>query len=112
MEGKGAAAVKAIYDPMPEASQVVELQQSARQNGGTANGAAPPKEYQSGGVVHKEHSHMTNERLLAAGGTVAGAAFLGGALGGAIGVVAGAGAGLVVAIFSSKSKLKEGARRS
>jgi hypothetical protein len=60
----------------------------------------------------KGNTHMSNERLLAAGGTVAGAALLGGAFGGVFGAAVGAVAGLGVALYTAKSKGKEGARRS
>lgn len=62
-------------------------------------------------TVDKGNTHISNEKLLAAGGTVAGAAFLGGAFGGALGAALGAVAGLGVALYTAKLKGKEGARR-
>ena len=63
-------------------------------------------------AARKDNTYMSNEKLLAAGGTVAGAAFLGGAFGGALGAAVGAVAGLSVALYTAKSKGKEDTRRS
>jgi len=63
-------------------------------------------------MARKDNTHISNEKLLAAGGTIAGAAFLGGAFGGTVGVVVGAAAGLTVALFRTKARWKEGTRRS
>lgn len=60
----------------------------------------------------KDNTHISNEKLLAAGGTIAGAAFLGGALAGTLGAVVGAVAGVTVALFTTKARWKEGTRRS
>jgi hypothetical protein len=105
--------MEVISEPMTEAPST-EQQRSAGQNGAGAavNGARPATESRNLSATHKESSHMSNERLLAAGGTIAGAAFLGGAFGGPLGAAFGAVAGLGVAVFSAKAKLKEGARRS
>lgn len=62
-------------------------------------------------TVHKGNTHISNEKLLAMGGTVAGAAFLGGAFGGALGAALGAIAGFGMAFYTAKLKGKEGARR-
>lgn len=47
---------------------------------------------------------ISNERLLAAGGVVAGAGFLGGALGGPVGAMAGAVVGLALAFYTFKPR--------
>lgn len=62
--------------------------------------------------AHNDSTHVSNERLLAAGGSVAGAAFLGGTLGGPVGAVAGAAAAIGLVILTARSKWKEGVRRS
>ncbi len=63
-------------------------------------------------TARKDSTHISNEKLLAAGGTIAGAAFLGGAFGGTLGAVVGAVAGFTVALFTTKARWKEGTRRS
>lgn len=64
-------------------------------------------------AAHKENAHVSSESLLKAGGTVVGAAFLGGAIGGTVGAVTGAVAGLAVSIYTSVSdNKKEGVRCS
>jgi hypothetical protein len=73
---------------------------------------SPAAEVPSVNAMRRNETHISNEMLLAAGGTVAGAAFLGVTFGGAIGAVVGAVAGLGVAVFTAKSKGKEGTRRS
>jgi hypothetical protein len=90
-----------------------ELREEAKTRNNESPRPTPdPVEPPNVSMKQKDKTHISNEMLLAAGGTVAGAAFLGGALGGAVGAVVGAVAGLGVALFSSKSRLKEGARRS
>ena len=78
----------------------------------TTRREAEAPEPQSVEMLHKSNTHISNEMLLAAGGTVAGATLLGSALGGPIGALVAAVAGLGIAIYTARPKRKEGTRRS
>lgn len=105
MGGEGAAS-KMVLAPDNIARETATRQEEITHGGAVAS--EPP----SVSTMRTDRTHISNESLLAAGGTVAGAAFLGSALGGVIGAVAGAIAGLSVAVYTAKLKGKEGARRS
>jgi hypothetical protein len=92
-----------------------EIAEEVRSQSGRQQNHMPPQEKSSEPDMNTGRNgstHISNEKLLAAGGTVAGAAFLGSALGGALGAVAGAAAGLTIAILTNKVRWKEGMRRS
>jgi hypothetical protein len=104
MDGEGAA--RMVLAPEEIASEPPRRQEQTVRRG--AEAAEPP----SVPMIHKGDTHISNETLLAAGGTIAGATLLGSALAGPIGAITAAIAGLGIAFYTAKHKRKEGTRRS